>query len=101
MPLAISIDYMVSEVKRELSLRSRVYQRWVTNGTLRPAAAADQIERLRAVLEALEELRLLRLLEVAVENEKSDLFTVAFHELQVFRLERAPLTTGTHAKVSP
>lgn len=60
MPIAVSIDNMAASVKRELGYREGVYPRWVRQGKMQPEKAATEIERMKAVLEALEELRLAR-----------------------------------------
>ena len=60
MPAKITIDEQIAAVQRERAMRLRVYPRWVTGGKMRPEKAAEEIEHMKAVLEALEELRLAR-----------------------------------------
>ena len=119
MPLAVSIENMEACVRRELGFRRRVYPRWVAQTKLRAEDAAVEIERMEAILEALEELRLARaFLHEAVRGG------VSFHvgsesgmpilgmtispangagstllgAWEAWRAPReAPLTTGTHA----
>lgn len=66
MPLAVSIDNMVACVQREIGFRARVYPRWVSQGKLKAETAAMEQERMAAVLEALEELRLARAFQAAM-----------------------------------
>lgn len=105
MPLAISIDNMVSEVARELNFRGRVYPRWVTQGKIRPEKAADQIERMKAVLEALEELRLARAFFAAATPAGADLTFDNAGIQQAWRAwcapRYAPLTQGTQIGAMP
>lgn len=60
MPLAVSIEQMEKCVQRELGFRQAVYPRWVSQGKMRPEKSAEELERMEAVLEALQELRLAR-----------------------------------------
>ena len=68
MPLAVSIDNMIASVQREIGFRRKVYPRWVQQKKMRPETAPMEIERMEAVLEALEELRLARAFKVEFEN---------------------------------
>jgi hypothetical protein len=68
MPLAISIEQMEKCVERELGFRRGVYPRWVSQGKMRPEKAAEELERMAAVLEALQELRLARAFSQARES---------------------------------
>ena len=99
MPLAVSIEAMASEVRRELGFRARVYPRWVAQGKLRAEASAAQTERMQALLEVLEEVRLLRALEESWTVGVPETYARARDTLDAFRRDRAPLTTGAHAKV--
>lgn len=54
---AITLDEQIACVKRELSLRSRVYPRWTATGKLKPATADSEIAAMRAVLATLEEVK--------------------------------------------
>ena len=113
MPLAVSIENMEACVRRELGFRRRVYPRWVAQTKLRAEDAAVEIERMEAILEALEELRLARAflheaLRGAVEVGQSGPH-LAFHAVDGgssallgaweawLAPRKAPLTTGTHA----
>jgi hypothetical protein len=57
MPAAISIDDQIAEVGREISLRERVYPRWVGAAKLTPSTADKQMARIRAVLETLKRVK--------------------------------------------
>ena len=114
MPLAVSIDNMVSSVRREVGFRERVYPRWITQGKLTAETASTELDRMRAVLEALEELRLARdfihqlrradmlwlekdphsLVAVPLSSEAGRSLRGAYDALDS---HQAPLTTGTHA----
>lgn len=108
MPLVVSIEAMRVEVLRELGFRGRVYPRWVTQGKLRPEKSAEQLERMQAILEALEELRLARAFQAAMvrscmpidllgaDQPTNDAISAAWVAWCAPRA--APLTTGTHAK---
>lgn len=48
----------MSEVDRELKVRMRCYDRWVSEGKLSSVDARDRVERLHAALAYLEEYRL-------------------------------------------
>ena len=94
MPLAITIDAMAAEVRRELGFRERVYPRWVSQGKIQPGKAAEQTERMEAMLEALEELRLLRIVETRSTAGDKEACALAIDDLDLFRRERAVLTRG-------
>lgn len=105
MPLAVSIDNMVSEVARELNFRGRVYPRWISQGKIRAETAAGQMERMKAVLEALEELRLARAFLAVAKRPDSDLI---FDRREVedawkawYAPRYAPLTQGTQIGAMP
>lgn len=53
----VTLDEQIACVKRELSLRSRVYPRWTATGKLKPATADSEIAAMRAVLETLERVK--------------------------------------------
>ena len=53
----ITLEAQITEVKRELALRSRVYPRWVSCGKLKRERADSLLEAMQAVLETLEALR--------------------------------------------
>lgn len=109
MPVAISIEQMRSELQRELGMRRVVYPRWVRQGKKSSEQAATQIERMEAVLEALEELALARHVTEAVlraslvegegavqfifsDGRDARLFVSAVESLRLPR--KAPLTLG-------
>lgn len=50
----ISLNQQIEEVKRELDYRTRVYQRAMSKGTLKPSHAEYQTQRMEAVLKTLE-----------------------------------------------
>lgn len=47
------INAQIKEVEREIAMRERVYPRWVESGKMTQAAAARQIENMKAVLSTL------------------------------------------------
>ena len=47
----------ITEVKRELHMRERVYPKWVTDGRLPQADSDRRLERMRAVLQTLTGLK--------------------------------------------
>jgi len=115
-PLAVTIEQMRSELQRELGMRRAVYPRWVRQGKKRPEEAATQIERLEAMLEALEELQcargitdiLMRAYANAV-NHGTGAVTLSFQDARDGRLlaaaieslqlpRAAPLTMGQRPK---
>lgn len=102
MPLAVSIDNMASEVRRELAFRDRIYPRWVSQGKIRADTAAMQIDRMAAILEALEELKLARQFKTALDQSPFALNTIegdpVRRAIDAWDAPReAPLTTGTHS----
>jgi hypothetical protein len=54
--MPISLAQQIEEVERELSIRDGVYARRVSSGKMRKALADYHIERMRAVLQTLQEL---------------------------------------------
>jgi len=49
-----TIDEQIECVKREISLRGRVYPRWVEQGRMKQEAADRELNRIKAVLRTLE-----------------------------------------------
>lgn len=45
-----SLDEALSEVDREIKVRARCYDRWISEGKLSSVDARDRIERLQAAL---------------------------------------------------
>ena len=97
MPLAVSIDNMVASVQREIGFRRKVYPRWVQQKKMRPETAPMEIERMEAVLEALEELRLARGFYVACAEHGITSLQAAEYWALWMAPRHAPLTQGTHA----
>jgi len=54
--MEISINQQITELKRELKLRRRVYPRLVNNGQLTQGASDRQIDALEAALATLREI---------------------------------------------
>ena len=54
--MPISLAQQIEEVERELSIRDGVYARRVSSGKMRKSLADYHIERMRAVLQTLQEL---------------------------------------------
>ncbi|HEV7455295.1 MAG TPA: hypothetical protein VGN96_00850 [Roseococcus sp.] len=52
-----TLDEQITEVKREVVMRERVYGGWVLNGRMKLEDSQRQIRRMRAVLATLEKLR--------------------------------------------
>jgi hypothetical protein len=50
-----SAEEAISEVEREISVRTRCYERWVSEGKLSGVDARDRLERLAAALVILKE----------------------------------------------
>lgn len=50
----VSIDDMIAEIKRELTVRSKVYPSLTSQGKLKPATAELQVRRLEAALALIE-----------------------------------------------
>ena len=116
MPVAVSIENMEAAVGRELAFRARIYPRWIRQGKIRPDQAAQEQERFRAVLEALEELRRHRAFRHELERTDMvwlrsapfSLVAVPFTDAQGASLRGAwealtgprdaPLTMGTHER---
>lgn len=51
-----SLEEAISEVDREIKVRIRCYDRWVSEGKLSRIDAVDRVERLQAALAFLNEL---------------------------------------------
>jgi len=51
-----SLSQQIEEVKRELAMRGRVYPTFVIRGKMRASEADYHMDRMRAVLETLEQL---------------------------------------------
>lgn len=45
-----TLEEAISEVDRELQVRKRCYDRWITDGRLSTVEARDRLERLQAAL---------------------------------------------------
>lgn len=56
-----SLQEQIAELERELQLRARVYPRWVASGKLASAASERQMDRLRAALQTLRDVKALGL----------------------------------------
>ena len=56
--MSLSLDEQIKAVEREIALRERVYPRLTARGSLKPEAAARQLEAMRAVRRTLERVRL-------------------------------------------
>ena len=52
-----SLEEAASEVDREIKVRKRCYDRWVSEGKLSAVDARDRLDRLQAALGYLEELQ--------------------------------------------
>lgn len=52
-----TIDQMIACVKREVSMRERVYPRWIEAGRMTPEKADAELNTMRAVLKKLERER--------------------------------------------
>jgi len=50
LPDSVSLERQVEAVRRELSMRRRVYPRWVENGKMTERQAAEEISVMEAVL---------------------------------------------------
>ena len=98
MPVAVSIDNMVSAVRREIGFRQRVYPRWVSQGKMKAETSAVEIERMEAVLEALEELRYARAFLAVGASQV--LGAEAIHAWKSWAAFRGRLTHGAHAEAS-
>lgn len=100
MPLAVSIENMEAEVRRELGFRARVYARWIQQRKIRPEKAAEQTERMQALLEALEELRLARAFKTAFDQPSNQLVlsNPATDPWLTWCAFRGVLTHGQHAR---
>lgn len=55
-PRQRSLEEAISEVERELAVRSRCFNRWVSEGKLSSVEAEDRRDRLMTALEHLQEL---------------------------------------------
>lgn len=53
----VSLDEMIAEVERELSLREHVYPKWIEAKKMRPEKADQCVARMRAVLQTLKSLK--------------------------------------------
>lgn len=54
--MAISRDEIIKELKREISMRHRVYPKWVHSGRMKADDAKWRIERMQAALDHFEAL---------------------------------------------
>lgn len=52
----VALHEQISEIKRELAMRERLYPTWIERGTLRQQVGCAQIARLRATLDLLCEI---------------------------------------------
>lgn len=71
-----TIKEALAEVRRELSLRDRVYPAWVAKGTLKEGVARVQVQRMEAAQRNLERL------------ERAELLASMFFEYVIGRQER-------------
>lgn len=55
-PKTYGITAQLREVRREIAMRERVYERWVDDGKLHPNDAARQLAAMQAVAASLERL---------------------------------------------
>lgn len=60
-----SIAEAASELKRELGVRRRCYQRWIADGKLTDVEAVDRMERMEKALDVVERAALLASVPVA------------------------------------
>jgi len=65
MPEPIDIDRQIACVRREISMRRRVYPRWVSTGKMTQDEADRQISTMEAVQATLESVRSERQAQVA------------------------------------
>lgn len=56
----IPVDSQIASVNREITLRRRVYPKWVADGRMSQRKADDEIAAMTAVVASLEEIRRLR-----------------------------------------
>lgn len=64
--MSVSIDDQIKCVEREITMRQKVYPRWVRAGQMSQIEADLELRRMRAVLATLKELR---------QAQQGDLFT--------------------------
>ena len=56
----ITLDQMIACVEREIGMRERVYPRWVEQKKMLQATADQELARMRAVLELLVEVKVVK-----------------------------------------
>jgi hypothetical protein len=56
--MKFTLDEQLSEVRREIEMRRRVYASWVRNGKMSQEAADRQIARMEAVHETVRQVRM-------------------------------------------
>lgn len=56
MAVAVPIEHQVACVRREISMRERVYPRWVADHRMTQRKADEELAAMRAVLATLEEI---------------------------------------------
>lgn len=55
-PISITLEQQIACVKREISMRERVYPRWILAGKLSEGKAEFELEAMKAVLASLESM---------------------------------------------
>lgn len=55
MIVLISISEQIACIKREIAMRERNYPKWVAAGRMKETDSARELERIRAVLDTLEQ----------------------------------------------
>jgi hypothetical protein len=53
----ITIERQIAAVRREITMRKRVYPRWVSNGKMSERNADDELTAMEAVLATLERVK--------------------------------------------
>jgi hypothetical protein len=55
-PHHIDIEHQLKEARREVTMRLRVYERWVNDGRMSPETASRQLAGMQAIVLTLERL---------------------------------------------
>lgn len=55
--MEISLQKQISELKRELGFRKKLYPKWISTGSMRKDVAEYQISALEAAIKTLEEMK--------------------------------------------
>ena len=75
--IAVTLQTQIAEVKRELVMRERVYEKWIDGGTMKREVADKQVANLRGTLHLLLELQ---------ENTSTPLFGTDSEIMKLARL---------------